>query len=76
MKMAGRCLVRRHRKTYQITTQMKPTQLNINSPDFDYCEWIQTATTKEEFLAIWQQFTEKEKAAVLADYQRWLVANR
>lgn len=54
---------------------MKLTRFNINSLDFDYCEWIKTEPTEEEFLAVWQQFTETEKIAVLADYQRWLVAN-
>lgn len=72
--MAGRCLVGMASKNNQ-TTQMKPTELNINSPNFDYCEWIQTEPTEEEFLVVWQQFTEIEKAAVLADYQQWLVAN-
>jgi hypothetical protein len=54
---------------------MNSSQINTNSPDFDYCEWIKTDQTKEEFLAVWQQFTETEKVAVLADFQQWLAAN-
>jgi hypothetical protein len=54
---------------------MKPTPLNIDSPGFDYCEWIKTDPTQQEFLAVWRQFTAAEKAAVLADFQQWLAAN-
>ena len=46
--------------------------MNINSIDFDYYEWTQTNPTKEEFLKIWQQFTEGEKTAVLLDFAQWL----
>jgi hypothetical protein len=49
---------------------------NTNNPDFDYCEWLTTKPTKEEFLAVWQQFTAAEKAAILADFQQWLKNNR
>ncbi len=45
---------------------------NINNPDFDYCEWLTTQPTKEEFLAVWHQFTAAEKAAVLQDFAEWL----
>lgn len=54
---------------------MNVAQLNSNSPDFDYCEWIQTEPTKAEFLAVWQQLNDQEKSAVLADYHQWLIAN-
>jgi hypothetical protein len=57
-------------------TSMDAAQLNPNSPDFDYCEWIQTEPTQAEFLSVWQQLTDKEKAAVLTDYHLWLTANR
>jgi hypothetical protein len=49
---------------------------NTNNPDFDYCEWLKTEPTKEEFLTVWQQFTATEKAAILADFQQWLKNNR
>jgi len=49
---------------------------NINNPDFDYCEWLTTKPTKKEFLAVWQQFTAAEKAAILGDFQQWLKNNR
>lgn len=50
-------------------------KLDTNNPEFDYCEWLKTAPTKAEFLAVWRQFTAEEKAAVLADFQQWLAAN-
>jgi hypothetical protein len=45
---------------------------NINDPNFDYCNWLTTNPSKEEFLSVWQQFSPTEKAAVLADFQQWL----
>ena len=46
-----------------------------SNPEFDYCEWLETKPTKEEFLAVWCQFNEAERAAVLADFFVWLAAN-
>jgi hypothetical protein len=56
------------------SNKLKP--MDINSTDFDYCEWLTTQPTKEEFLAVWQQFTAAEKAAILADFEQWLENNR
>lgn len=50
-------------------------KLDVNSLDFDYCKWLETEPNKEEFLLVWNQFTETEKAAILADFYQWLVAN-
>jgi hypothetical protein len=50
-------------------------KLDTHNLEFDYCEWLQTEPTKEEFLAVWCQFTAVEKAAVLADFFLWLAAN-
>jgi hypothetical protein len=49
--------------------------VDTNSPEFDYCEWLGTEPTKEEFLVVWRQFNAAEKAAVLAEFQQWLAAN-
>jgi hypothetical protein len=50
-------------------------KLDTNTPEFDYCEWLGTEPNKEEFLAVWCQFNAAEKAAVLAEFLRWLAAN-
>ena len=54
--------------------QMNP-KLDTTTSEFDYCEWLKTEPTKEEFFAVWRQFNAVEKAAVLADFQQWLAAN-
>jgi len=53
-------------------TKLNMNTTNINNPEFDYCEWLTTKPTKEEFLTVWQQFTAAEKAAVLQDFAEWL----
>lgn len=63
-------------KTKLNQTQLNMNTTNTNSPDFDYCEWLTTKPTKQEFLTVWQQFTAAEKAAVWADFQQWLKNNR
>lgn len=50
-------------------------KLDTTTSEFDYCEWLKTEPTKEEFFAVWRQFNAVEKAAVLADFQQWLAAN-
>ncbi|MGE5655101.1 MAG: hypothetical protein ACM37W_00505 [Actinomycetota bacterium] len=48
---------------------------DVNSIDFDYLEWTQTNPTQEEFIAVWQQFSEYERSLILADFERWLATN-
>ncbi|MGE5656604.1 MAG: hypothetical protein ACM37W_08315 [Actinomycetota bacterium] len=48
---------------------------DVNSIDFDYLEWTKTNPTQEEFLSVWQQFSENEQAQILADFERWLATN-
>lgn len=50
-------------------------KFDTNNPEFDYCEWLKTEPSQEEFLVVWHQLNAAEKAAVLADFQQWLAAN-
>jgi hypothetical protein len=63
-------------QTQSNKTKLNMNTTNTNNPEFDYCEWLTTKPTKEEFLTVWQQFTATEKAAILADFQQWLENNR